>query len=128
MHAISIAFIDHLQDIKHKSNNWHQDISEAMALFKNLAKDLKIPVVIISQLSRIVEQTADKRPNMGHLKESGDIEGKADVVMFLFREAYYRPTADQFRVELIVSKNRDGKTGTIELRWESEFMKFSDFW
>lgn len=122
---IDIVFIDHIQDLQKKSDSWHHDISEACGLFKSLAKELRIPVVVISQLSRGVEAQSDKKPLLSHLKESGDLEAKADVIMLLYREAYYKPEADKTCAELFVAKNRDGKTGGFKLKWNSSILKFS---
>lgn len=122
---IDIVFIDHIQDLKRKSDSWHHDISEAAGLFKELAKDLKIPVLIVSQLSRGVEMLADKKPALSHLKESGDLEAKADVIMLLFRESYYKPDADKSCAELFVAKNRDGRTGSFKLKWNPSILKFA---
>lgn len=123
---IEMVFVDHIQDLRRKSDNWHHDISEAAGLFKQLAKDLKIPVLIVSQLNRSVEQSANKKPALSHLKESGDIEAKADVIMLLFREAYYNPNVDKSLAELLIGKNRDGRTGNFYLHWNAEQMKFGE--
>ena len=124
---IDMVFIDHIQEIQKKRESWHHDISEAAGMFKALAKDLKIPVLVVSQLSRSVEQSTDKRPLLSHLKESGDIEAKADVVLLLFREVYYKPeTADKSLAELSIAKNRDGRVGTFHLHWNPSEMKFGE--
>ncbi len=123
---LKMVFIDHLQEIRRKSDYWHHDISEAAGMFKDLAKDLKIPVLLISQLNRAVEQSADKKPQLSHLKESGDIEAKADVIMLLFREAYYKENANPHYADLTIAKNRDGRTGIFHLHWNPTIMKFSE--
>lgn len=124
---VEFVVIDHIQDIARTQDSWHHDISESCGLFKALAKDLNIPVLIISQLNRGVEQRQDKRPILSDLKESGDIEAKADVVFLLYRDEYYNPhTIDKGIVEIKVSKNRDGRIGMLRLGWEPNFMKFKE--
>lgn len=126
-HPVDIVFVDHIQDIARTKDSWHHDISESCGLFKALAKDLNIPVVIVSQLNRGVEQRADKRPVLSDLKESGDIEAKADVVFLMYRDEYYHPdTIDKGIVEIKVSKNRDGRIGMIRLGWDPKHMKFRE--
>lgn len=124
---INMVFIDHIQDLKKTKESWHHDISEACGLFKSLAKELKIPVLVVSQLSRGVETQTDKKPMLSHLKESGDLEAKADVIMLLYREAYYKPEADKTCAELFVAKNRDGRTGGFKLKWNSNILNFSNW-
>lgn len=123
---LEMVCIDHLQEIRRKSDSWHHDISDAAGMFKDLAKDLKIPVLLVSQLNRAVEQSADKKPQLSHLKESGDIEQKADVIMLLFREAYYKKEANESFADLNIAKNRDGKTGTFYLHWNPATMRFRE--
>jgi replicative DNA helicase len=124
---VNIVFVDHLQDIARTQDSWHHDISESCAQFKQLAKDLKIPVVLVSQLNRGVEQRQDKRPLLSDLKESGDIEAKADVVVLLYRDEYYNPnTIDKGILEVKISKNRDGRLGMLRLAWDPSHMKFKE--
>jgi replicative DNA helicase len=124
---VDIVFVDHLQDIARSQDSWHHDISESCAQFKNLAKDLKIPVILVSQLNRGVEQRQDKRPQLSDLKESGDIEAKADVVMLLYRDEYYNPnTIDESVLEVKISKNRDGRLGLFRLAWDPAHMKYKE--
>jgi replicative DNA helicase len=125
--APRVRCIDHIQELIHSEANRHLEISEAAGLFKQLAKDLRIPVLILSQLNREVEKSADKRPTLAHLKESGDIEAKADVVFLLFRQHYYFKDADPELTELNVTKNRDGRCGIFELSWSPEVMRFEEF-
>ncbi len=124
---IDIVFIDHIQDLRKTKDSWHQDTSEACALFKGLAKDLKIPVIIISQLNRGVESRNDKHPMLSDLKESGDIEQKADAVIFIYRDDYYNPNSALPGItDITIAKNRDGRVGTFNLMWNPEVMRFRD--
>lgn len=123
---LDLVCIDHLQEVIGDSTSRHLEISEACSYFKSIAKELQIPVLLVSQLSRVVEHGADKRPMLSHLKESGDIEQKADVVMMLFRQHYYDKKAPADEVELIIPKNRDGRTGSLRMYWEPKFMNFTE--
>jgi replicative DNA helicase len=89
---------------------------------KVLAKELKVPVIALSQLSRGVEQREDKRPKLSDLRESGSIEQDADIVAFIHREAYYQNANDP---EVEIDNNRSGETGTAELMWVGQFTKFT---
>lgn len=91
-----------------------------------MAKELNVPVITLSQLSRAVESRTDHRPVLSDLRESGSIEQDADIVMFLYREGYYNKKAPDLTVsECIVAKNRHGETGTVNLRWDGQYTKFS---
>ena len=91
-----------------------------------MAKELNVPVLCLSQLSRANESRSDKRPMLSDLRESGAIEQDADIVMFLYREGYYDPdTEDRNLAECIIAKNRHGETGTVELQWLPEFTTFA---
>ncbi|MDX1769918.1 MAG: DnaB-like helicase C-terminal domain-containing protein [Planococcaceae bacterium] len=111
-----IIFIDYLTLIKptdeHRGNA-HQQTGEITKALKALAKEFDCPVVVLAQLSRRVEQREDKRPMMSDLRESGSIEEDADVVMFLYRDSYYSKKDEDKTLEMIIAKNREGETGTI---------------
>jgi replicative DNA helicase len=92
-----------------------------------LAKELDVPVVALSQLSRASEQRADHRPVLADLRESGAIEQDADIVMFLYRDDYYNPETEKKNIaEVIISKHRSGSTGTVELLWLGNYTKFAN--
>ena len=95
-------------------------------MLKLMAKELDVPVLCLSQLSRACETRADKRPQLSDLRESGAIEQDADVVMFLYRDGYYNEDADEPNLtECIVAKNRHGETGKIKLQWVPEYTMFA---
>ena len=131
MGGLGIIIIDYLQLITGaKGENRQQIVSEISRELKILAKDLKVPVIALSQLSRAVEQRQDKRPMLADLRESGSIEQDADIVAFLYREAYYqKEQADSQEAnnvtELILEKNRHGSLGTVKLYFHKEYTKFS---
>ena len=131
MGGLGVIIIDYLQLITGaKGENRQQIVSEISRELKILAKDLKVPVIALSQLSRSVEQRQDKRPMLSDLRESGSIEQDADIVAFLYREAYYqKEQADSQEAnnvtELILEKNRHGSLGTVKLYFHKEYTKFS---
>ena len=131
MGGLGIIIIDYLQLITgSKGENRQQIVSEISRELKILAKDLKVPVIALSQLSRAVEQRQDKRPMLADLRESGSIEQDADIVAFLYRDAYYqKEQADSQEAnnvtELILEKNRHGSLGTVKLYFHKEYTKFS---
>jgi replicative DNA helicase len=155
-HGLGLLVIDYLQLLqgatRNRDANRVQEISEITRGLKMLAKELDVPVVALSQLSRAVEQREDKRPQLADLRESGSIEQDADVVMFVYREEYYltraEPTRrpeesderynerhDQWRqrceqaygkAEAIVAKQRHGPTGAVRLRFEGSITKFDN--
>ncbi|MFR2290040.1 MAG: replicative DNA helicase, partial [Butyricicoccus sp.] len=94
---------------------------------KIMAKELNVPVVCLSQLSRASEQRSDKRPMLSDLRESGAIEQDADIVMFIYRDDYYDDESENKNIaEIIIAKNRHGATGTIELQWVGQYTTFSN--
>lgn len=129
--GLDLIVIDYLQitgkEDNARNSNMHQDMAEASRQFKALAKKLNIPVVVLSQLNRGVEERKDKRPVLSDLRESGAIEENVDVVLMLYREGYY-DSETQFPnlAEIIISKHRSGPTGTIKVHFEAGLTKFTD--
>jgi replicative DNA helicase len=125
---LGLVMIDYLQLMStgRSDGNRVAEISEITRNLKLLAKDLNVPVVVLSQLARGVESRTDKRPMLSDLRESGSIEQDADIVMFMYREIYYNKEFDKpYLAECIVSKNRQGETGTVNLHWDGRYTKFS---
>lgn len=129
-HGLDIIYIDYLQLITGSGNvkgaNREQEISEISRRLKILAKDLNIPVIALSQLSRKCEERADKRPMLSDLRESGAIEQDADMVIFPFCPSYYDETQDDELCEIDIAKYRNGKTGMIEVKFQKSIQKFSN--
>ena len=128
---IGLVIIDYLQlmESKNKSSSRQQEVSEISRSLKILAKELNIPVIALSQLSRATESRTDHRPMLSDLRESGSIEQDADIVMFLHREDYYDANTEKKNVaEVIIAKNRSGSTGTVELAWIPEYTKFANLY
>ncbi len=126
---LGLVIIDYLQlmgSTSH-SDNRVTVISEITRQLKVMAKELDVPVILLSQLSRAVESRNDKRPMLSDLRESGSIEQDADIVLFLYRDAYYNKESQRQNIsECIVAKNRHGETGTVELIWNGQFTLFSN--
>lgn len=128
-HGLDIVFIDYLQLMSGsgRSESRQQEISEISRSLKALARELNVPVVALSQLSRAVEQRTDHRPMLSDLRESGAIEQDADMVMFIYRDDYYnKDTERQNIAEIIIAKQRNGSIGTVELVWLPEYTKFAN--
>jgi len=128
---IGLVIIDYLQlmESKNKSPSRQQEVSEISRSLKILAKELQVPVIALSQLSRAAEARTDHRPMLSDLRESGSIEQDADIVMFLHREDYYDENTEKKNIaEVIIAKNRSGSTGTVELAWQPEFTKFANLY
>jgi replicative DNA helicase len=128
-HQLDFLVVDYLQLIhaakKHESR--HQEVSEISRSLKALAKELNIPILALSQLSRAVDSRMDKRPMLSDLRESGAIEQDADLIMFLYRDVVYNPeTENPALTELIIGKQRNGPTGTVYLDFVRELTKFED--
>ena len=127
---IGLVVIDYLQLVQSnnkKNSNREQEIAEISRSLKILAKELDVPVIALSQLSRAVEGRADKRPMLSDLRESGAIEQDADIVMFLYRDDYYNPDTEKKNIaEITISKHRSGPTGTTELLWLGSYTKFAN--
>lgn len=129
-HDLGLIIIDYMQLMSGMSSrgaeNRVQEVSEISRSLKALARELNVPVLAISQLSRAVEHRPDKRPMLADLRESGSIEQDADVVMFIYRDDYYEKDSDKKNIaEILVRKHRNGPTGDIELYWKPEYMKFA---
>lgn len=127
MKNLGLVIIDYLQlmSSNRRIENRVTEISEITRQLKLMAKELNVPVITLSQLSRAVESRTDKRPMLSDLRESGSIEQDADIVMFLYRDAYYnKDTPDPSLAECIVAKNRHGETGSINLRYNAPYMLF----
>ena len=115
-----------------RPENRQQEVSDISRQLKILAKELKVPVIALSQLSRGVEQRQDKRPVLSDIRESGSIEQDADIVAFLYRDDYYRKEGEEPEnaiedntIEVILEKNRAGARGTVKLLFQKEYNKFS---
>lgn len=127
-HGLSLVVIDYLQLMKGTGENRTQEIGAISRGLKGLAKELKVPFLVLSQLSRNCEQRPDKRPWLADLRESGDIEQDADCVMFVFRPAEYDADFQPAQLmEVIVAKKRNGKKGTVPLAYEGNFMRVSNY-
>lgn len=129
-HGLSVIVIDYLQLMSgdERTNNREQEIAGISRGIKRMAKELNVPVIALSQLSRKLEERQNKRPMMSDLRESGAIEQDADLVTFVYRDEYYEPnSAYAGLAEWIVAKNRNGSTGTVLLTFQKESTRFSDY-
>ncbi len=127
--GLGLIIIDYLQlmTTTGRVESRQQEISNISRSLKGLARELDVPVIALSQLSRAVEQRPDKRPMMSDLRESGAIEQDADVVMFIYRDEYYNPDTEEPGItEIIIGKHRAGPTGTIKLKWMGDIQKFGN--
>jgi replicative DNA helicase len=140
--GLGLVIVDYLQLMRshRKIENRTQEIGDIARGLKSLARDLQVPVIALSQLSRAVEQRDNKRPMLSDLRESGSIEAEADMVCFLYREKYYKmkeeKTAGEIMdkiegepeiTELIIGKHRNGPTGVVNIQFIPEYAKFRDF-
>lgn len=128
-HNLSMIIIDYLQLMSGsgRAESRQQEISEISRSLKGIARELHVPVLALSQLSRAVEQRPDKRPMMSDLRESGAIEQDADVIMFIYRDDYYNHDTEKKDIaEIIIAKQRNGPIGTVELAWLPRYTKFAN--
>jgi replicative DNA helicase len=128
-HNVDLFILDYLQLLHstQRHENRHQEVSEISRSLKGLSKELRVPILALSQLSRAVESRVDKRPMMSDLRESGALEQDADVIMFLYRDIVYNPeTENPALTELIIGKQRNGPTGTVFLNFERDLTKFEN--
>lgn len=128
-HGIDMIVVDYLQLMTsgRGSESRQQEVSEISRSIKALAKEMSCPVIALSQLSRAPEQRTDHRPMLSDLRESGSIEQDADVVMFLYRDEYYNKETEEKNIgEVIISKQRNGPTGTVKLAWLGQYSKFGN--
>ena len=131
-HGLDLIIIDYLQlmtgRVGGRSESRQQEISDISRSLKGLARELNVPVIALSQLSRAVEQRPDHRPMLSDLRESGAIEQDADVVMFIYRDDYYNKDTEMKNVaEIIIAKQRNGSIGTINLTWLPNYTKFANY-
>jgi replicative DNA helicase len=127
--GLGLIVIDYLQLMtgRHSAENRQVEVSEMSRGLKILARELEIPVVALSQLSRNLETRADKRPQLADLRESGSLEQDSDVVMFIYREELYNPeTPDRGTAEIILSKHRNGPTGSVHLAFLDHYTRFAN--
>ena len=130
-HGLDMVLIDYMQLMSgqtgSRNENRQQEISYISRSLKSLARELNVPVIALSQLSRAVESRSDKRPMLSDLRESGSIEQDADVVLFIYRDDYYNEDSEQQNIaDVIVAKHRHGSTGTVSLYFRKELTQFRD--
>jgi replicative DNA helicase len=128
-HGLGLIIVDYLQMIQSykRTENRTQEISEIARSLKSLAKELEIPLIAISQLSRAVELTGTRRPMLSHLRESGELEQVADLVLFIYRDDYYNAETEKKNIaEIIIAKHRNGPIGQVDLFFHKEFSKFAN--
>jgi Replicative DNA helicase len=129
-HGLSLIVVDYLQlmQVAGRGENRATEISEISRSLKALAKELNVPVVVLSQLNRSLEQRPDKRPVMSDLRESGAIEQDADVIVFIYRDEVYNPESnDKGTAEILIRKQRNGPIGTVKLTFLGQYTKFENF-
>ena len=128
-HGLSLVVVDYLQLMQATNReNRQQEIAEISRNLKNLARELHVPIIAVSQLNRSLESREDKRPRLSDLRDSGSIEQDSDVVMFIYRHEYYHPEEQEKKglAEVIVAKHRAGATGSVDMAFLPEFTRFAD--
>ena len=126
---LGLIVIDYLQLISsgRRDLNRVNEISEMTRNLKIMAKELNVPIIVLSQLARSAEKKDDKRPMLSDLRDSGSIEQDADIVLFLYRDSYYNKEAeDQRACKCIVAKNRHGETNDVNMIWDGQYTRFTD--
>jgi replicative DNA helicase len=122
---LGLILIDYLQLMEGSGDNRVQELSKITRSLKGLARELNVPIIALSQLSRGVEARTNKRPMLSDLRESGSIEQDADLVVMLYRDSYYNPDSpDRNIAEVIIAKHRNGPTGTVKLLFDPNLTKF----
>jgi len=128
--GLALVVVDYLQLMQGpgSSETRQQEIADISRSLKNLARELRIPIIAVSQLNRALEQRENKRPRLGDLRESGAIEQDADIVMFIYRDEYYNPGSDQPGLaEVNIAKHRSGAVGTVMMNFAAEFTRFRNY-
>ncbi len=128
-HGLAMIIIDYLQLMGStgRIESRQQEVSQISRSLKALARELDVPIIALSQLSRSVEQGTEKKPSLSHLRESGSLEQDADIVMFIYRDEYYNEDSDKKgQAEIIIAKHRNGATGSVDLSFRKEFTKFGN--
>jgi len=126
--GLGLIIVDYLQLMKplRDRENRYLEVSETSRQLKGIAQEFRVPVLALAQLSRAVEMRNDKRPQLSDLRESGDIEQDADLVMFLYRDSYYNEAADPTEAEILIEKQRNGPTGRVYVRFDPNFVTFQN--
>ena len=128
-HGLGLVIIDYLQLMGStgRVESRQQEVSQISRSLKALARELDVPIIALSQLSRSVEQGVEKKPSLSHLRESGSLEQDADIVMFIYRDEYYNEDSDKKgQAEIIIAKHRNGATGSVDLSFRKEYTKFGN--